>query len=65
MDSEVIVCPRCKPIGNRITRLDGARIGWVPEALYVGYLVAAHKGYKKPPSVCPTCASPLEKVHAR
>jgi hypothetical protein len=63
--TQVFRCPHCKPIGTKVTRLDGARIGWVPEALYVGYLVMAHKGYKKPPSICPACASPLEKVNAR
>ena len=54
-----MVCPRCRPIGSKVTRADGTRLGWVPEALYVGYLIA--RGFhKQPPKRCPACDSELE-----
>ncbi len=55
-------CPRCKPIGTKVTTADGRRLGFQPENLYVGYLVTQPRdAYKKPPINCPNCGSRLEK----
>lgn len=61
METKVLRCPHCKPIGTRVMTRDGRRLGFVPEALYVGYLVAGPRSpYKKPPISCPNCGSVLE-----
>ncbi len=58
--NSIVRCPRCRPIATKITRTNGARLGWQPEALYVGYLVIPKHGvYRKPPADCPSCGSLL------
>ena len=54
------VCPRCRPIGTKVTYRDGRHLGFVPEALYVGYLVGRRGLYKTPPKVCPACGTELQ-----
>jgi hypothetical protein len=53
-------CPSCRPIAEKVTRPDGAKTGWQPEATYVGFLrTDAYEGYKKAPATCPECGSDL------
>jgi uncharacterized Zn finger protein (UPF0148 family) len=59
-DMTIRVCPRCKPIGVKVTTADGRRIGFVPEALYVGHLVTRpYEGRMQPPTSCRNCGTPL------
>lgn len=55
------VCPRCRPIGTKVTYRDGRHLGFSPESLYVGYLVVGRRGsYKTPPKLCPSCGTELK-----
>jgi hypothetical protein len=43
-----------------VTRPDGSKTGWQPEAIYVGFLKTdAYEGYKKAPIACPECGAAL------
>lgn len=56
-------CPRCLPFARVIRRLNGRRLGWEPEASYVGFLATQpYEGWKRPPATCPDCGSTMEEV---
>lgn len=56
-------CPACIPLAAKVERPGGGKIGWQPEATYVGFLKTdAYEGYKKAPEECPTCGSTLVEI---
>lgn len=58
-------CPRCVPVAIRVRRADGRKMGWEPEALYVGFLsTPPYEGWKRPPQRCPACGSVMEGLDA-
>lgn len=59
-------CPRCRPaFGPSVRRPDGRRVGWSPEAAYVGILqTAPYEGWRRPSTTCPECGTDMEAVNA-
>lgn len=58
----VVRCPACLPWAGRISRANGSRLAWSPEATYVGYrVVPTFLAVKAPPPTCPNCGTRLER----